>query len=123
MRRLLLVLLTTAAALGVLAAPARSAPLPGAWCGTDETAADRPDLVAGKQVHVVYAYPSDSPDRFVEFAPKIARDLAGMDSWWRSQDPTRTPRLDLAAFPGCDSEFGALDISSVRLQADSASMD
>ena len=100
-----------------------AAPLPGAWCGSDESAKDRPDLVAGKQVHVVYTYPTDGADRFSEMARPIARDLAGVDTWWRSQDPLRTPRVDLAVFPGCDSEFGTLDLSSVPLTFDSSVYD
>ena len=56
-------------------------------------------------------------------ARDIIRDLAGVDSWWRSQDPARTPRFDLATFPDCDTEFGALDLSSVQLSADNATLD
>ena len=95
--------------------PAAAAALPGGWCGPGEVPTDRPDVVAGNQVHVVYAYPAGAPDRFGEFVGRIVRDLAGVDEWWRSQDPFRTPRFDLAAFPGCDSEFGALDVSSVAI--------
>jgi List-Bact-rpt repeat protein len=107
----------------VHATDAAGAPLPSAWCGTDEVATDRPDLVAERQIHVIYAYPSDSPDRFPAVARDIIRDLAGVDSWWRSQDPARTPRFDLATFPDCDTEFGALDLSSVQLSADNATLD
>ncbi len=103
------------AALG--SATAVAAPLPGGWCGPDEVSTDRPDVVAGNQVHVVYAYPAGAPDRFGEMVGRIVRDLAGVDEWWRSQDPFRTPRFDLAGFPGCDSEFGALDVSSVAITA------
>jgi Divergent InlB B-repeat domain len=93
-----------------------AAPPPSHWCGADETATDRtPDAVASYQVHAVYAIPADGADRFFERALPIARDLASIDSWWRLQDPTRTPRFDLHSFPGCDSTFGALDISVVRL--------
>ena len=95
--------------------PAVAAPLPGGWCGPDEVSTDRPDFVAGNQVHVVYAYPAGAPDRFGEVVGRIVRDLAGVDEWWRGQDPFRTPRFDLAVFPGCDSEFGALDVSSVAI--------
>jgi hypothetical protein len=102
---------------------AHAAPLPDAWCGTDAASADRPDTVAGNQVHVVYARPSNEPDRFAEIANAIARDLAGVDAWWQGQDPTRAPRFDLAAFPGCASEFGALDVSNVVLDGDSAAFD
>jgi hypothetical protein len=97
------------------AAPRALAETPSRWCGTDEAATDRPDIVAGQQVHVIYAYPPDVPDRFTDVAPLIVRDIAAIDEWWRGQDPTRTPRFDLAAFPGCDSKFGTLDLSSVRL--------
>jgi Divergent InlB B-repeat domain len=102
----------------VLGSPggAVAAPPPSHWCGADETAADRtPDAVASYQVHVIYAIPADGADRFFERALPIARDLASIDTWWRLQDPTRTLRFDLHAFPGCDSTFGALDISVVRL--------
>jgi hypothetical protein len=102
---------------------AHAAPLPDAWCGTDAASADRPDTVAGNQVHVVYTRPRDQPDRFAEIVRAIARDLAGVDAWWQGQDPTRAPRFDLAAFPGCDSEFGALDVSNVVLDEDSAQFD
>ena len=102
---------------------AAAAPIPGTWCGPDESPRDRPDLVAGPQIHVVYAYPTDSSDRFGDMAPSIARDLAGVDTWWRSQDPLRTPRFDLASFPGCDTEFGALDLTSLPLTFDSSLYD
>jgi len=107
----------------VHATTAAAAPQPSAWCGTDEVATDRPDLVAESQIHVIYAYSSDSPDRFPAVARDIIRDLAGVDSWWRSQDPTRTPRFDLATFPDCDTEFGALDLSSLPLSGDNATLD
>jgi hypothetical protein len=111
----LLALVAGVASLLVPAGSARAAPLPAAWCGQDETPRDRPDLVAGNQVHVVYAYPADAADRFGELSREIVRDLAGVDEWWRARDPYRAPRFDLAVFPGCDSELGALDISSVPL--------
>jgi hypothetical protein len=108
--------LVAATALFASAPAARGAPPPTRWCGADEATADRlPDAVASYQVHVVYAIPSDGTDRYFERALPIARDLAAIDSWWRLQDPTRTPRFDLEAFPGCDSAFGGLDISFLRL--------
>jgi hypothetical protein len=94
---------------------------PSGWCGgSDETAVDRPDIVGGDQIHVVYAHAADGPDRFAEDAPKIVRDVAGIDAWWRRQDPTRTPRFDLASFLFCGSTFGTLDISSVQLPSPNA---
>jgi hypothetical protein len=122
-RRLIAAGLTAVAGSVVVPAAAVAAPLPNAWCGTDEVATDRPDVVAERQIHLIYAYPSDSPDRFFTVARDIVRDLAGVDTWWRSQDPTRSPRFDLASFADCDSEFGALDLSSVRLGGDDATLD
>jgi hypothetical protein len=100
----------------VCAAPglARAATAPNVpWCGTDVSATDRPDIVAGKQVHVIYAHPSDGPDRFASLAPGISTDLSAVVTWWQHQDYTRAPRFDLAGFP-C-AALGALDISDVRL--------
>jgi hypothetical protein len=94
---------------------AQAAPLPSDWCAPTESRVDLPDVVAGAQIHVVYAHPADAPNRGASLATGIARDLAGVDTWWQAQDPTRTPRFDLADFPGCDSRFGTLDISTVAL--------
>jgi Divergent InlB B-repeat domain len=94
--------------------PSRSAV---GWCGTDAAAEDRhPDAVAGRQIHVIYAFPSDGADRFASLAGPIASDVAAMDAWWRRQDPSRTLRFDLFAFPGCAPGTGQLDISRVQLQ-------
>ena len=93
-------ILLVAAALAVGAA-GRSATSGG--CGTGESATDRlPDAVAAQQIHVVYAIPSDGQDAFATDAPLIVADLAALDGWWERQDPTRVPRFDLSAFPGCD---------------------
>jgi hypothetical protein len=85
------------------------------WCGQTESDVDRADAVAGAQVHVIYAYPSDTEDQFDVWAPRIAQELAAGDQWWREQDPTRAVRFDMAAFAGCTSAFGQLDISSIRI--------
>ena len=98
------------------ASVALAAATPTTWCGgTAEAATDRPDEVPAFQVHVIYTFPSDEPDQFATRASAIATDIASMDVWWRAQDPTRAPRLDLAAFPGCSSTLGQLDLSVVRL--------
>jgi hypothetical protein len=90
------------------------------WCGTDEVQVDRADAVASNQIHIIYGFPSDGPDRFGAKAPLIVSDLAAIDGWWRQQDPSRTIRFDLATFPNCDSELGRLDLSGVRLPHDAA---
>jgi hypothetical protein len=87
-----------------------------AWCGTDASATDRqPDAAAGSQIHVIYAFPSDGPDRFAALAPGIASDIGSIDAWWRRQDPTRAPRWDLYAFPGCAPGLDQLDVTRVQL--------
>src|SRR5438477_579916 len=83
------------------------------------TAVDRlPDAVSAQQIHVVYAVPSDGASAVLEDAPLIVSDLAGVDGWWRREDPTRTPRFDLFAFPGCAGGLEGLDLSNVRLPHD-----
>lgn len=114
------VALAVAVAGGPVAAPAGAAPLPADWCAPAPSATDLPDTVSGAQVHVVYAYPADAPDRTGALATRIARDLAGVDAWWQAQDPTRTPRFDFADFPGCDSRFGSLDITTLALRGAAA---
>jgi hypothetical protein len=102
------------------AAPAVAIPTP--WCGGAEaSAADRqPEAVAGRQTHVIYAFPSDGADRFAQLASGISSDIAALDDWWRRQDPARTPRFDLYAFPGCPTTYGRLDISRVQLPGPAA---
>jgi hypothetical protein len=111
-----------ALAVGALAALAFTLPgqataaTPVQWCGDNTAATDRlPDSTAGRQVHAIYAFPSDGADRTLEVASVIASDLAEVDTWWRREDPARTPRFDIFAFPNCTSRMGSLDISSVRL--------
>jgi hypothetical protein len=117
-RRVLLAAAVVAcAAAGTAATPARAA----SWCGTDVSASDRlPEAVAGRQVHVVYAFPSDGADRFATYAGAIVSDATAIDAWWRSQDPTRAPRFDLFSFPGCPPGLGELDISRVQLPNNTA---
>jgi hypothetical protein len=118
MKRILVCLV--AVALCAAVAQAATAP-PVNWCGPGPSSTDLPDALGGKQIHVIYATPSNSPDRFTEISTGIATDLTAVDSWWRWQDPTRTLRFDLANF-GC-SGLGALDISDVKLAQDSSYFD
>jgi hypothetical protein len=104
-----------AAAVVACAAPGASA---ATWCGTDQTAGDRPDVVAGPQVRLVYAYPSDGADAFPAYASELVSDAETGEAWWRGQDPTRAPRFDLAAFPGCTS----LDLGVLRLPLTAAQL-
>jgi len=102
---------------GGTAAPSKQLRSALGWCGTDAVADDRhPDAVAGRQIHVIYAFPSDGADRFATLAGPIASDVAAMDAWWRREDPSRSPRFDLYAFPGCAQGAGQLDLSRVQLE-------
>ena len=89
------------------------------WCGVSQpTTLDRKpdgDLSSLRNVHVTYAVPADATSRFATLASAIATDTAAIDAWWRREDPSRAPRYDLFAFPGCTSKFGSLDIGFVRL--------
>ena len=85
--------------------------LAAGWCGTGESAADRPDVTTGQQIHPVVVVPSDGADTFATVANRVADDVASMSAWWTGQDPTRVPRFDQAVFPGGT----CLDISFVRL--------
>ena len=55
---------------------------------------DRPDIVGGDQIHVIYVDAGDSPDRFSTVASAITTDLNAINTWWKRQDPTRAPRFD-----------------------------
>lgn len=104
-----------AAAIALTGGPTASGGSVAQWCGDGSpTAVDRPDVVTGRQIHVIYAYPSDWTPRASTYTSAIVDDLTELDSWWRSKDFTRTPRFDLASFPGC-SGLPSLDISIVKL--------
>ena len=103
-------------ALLALAPAGGAADSPSRWCGPAEAATDLADTGGNAyEVHVVYAYPADGTDRFAALSLGISRDIAAIDTWWRAQDSSHTPRFDLAAFPGCDTAFGSLDITVARL--------
>lgn len=87
------------------------------WCGTTTTQ-NRPAAVTGRSVRVVYAYPSDTPDRSTELAPRISADADEVAAWWRGQDPEREPRFDRVGF-ACGLQ---VDLHVVRLAQDSATL-
>jgi uncharacterized repeat protein (TIGR02543 family) len=105
------------AAAAVAPSFARGATVPTTWCGNGmpPVGTDRkPDLAAGQELHVIYAHPSDAPDRIGTMANAIATDMATADAWWRRQDGTRTIRFDLFGFANC-SGLGRLDLADVTL--------
>jgi hypothetical protein len=120
--RALVVALAAVAVVCATPAIARATTAPNVpWCGTDVAGADRPDTVTGKQVHVIYAWPSDGADRFGAISQGISTDLSAVSTWWQHQDYTRTIRFDLAGFP-CAPGLGALDITDVHLSESAGSL-
>jgi hypothetical protein len=103
----LLIVVALVGAAWAAPAPANAA----TWCGTPAPDNRTPELAGGANVHVVYAIPSDGTDRFAQLANSIETDAENIDSWWRGQDQTRTPRFDLFSF-SCGAQ---LDLSTVRL--------
>jgi Divergent InlB B-repeat domain len=88
------------------------------WCGTPAPADRRPNALAGHAVHWVYAVPADGADALGGWASAMQTDAEAIDLWWRLQDPTRTPRNDLAPFP-CGQQ---LDITTLRFQQSSSQL-
>lgn len=89
-----------------------------AWCGAAASADRAPNVVAGNPIHWVYAIPSDGADNLGGLASVMQADVEQIDAWWRGQDPTRTPRNDVASFP-CGAQ---LDITTLRLTRTSAQL-
>jgi hypothetical protein len=101
-------LLAALAASAFWAAPAHAS----SWCGTPGTVDRLPQGNPGAPIHAIYAIPSDGTDRLeTEIGTVMQTDAETIDGWWRSQDPTRTPRFDTLGF-GCGQQ---LDISIVHL--------
>ena len=48
-------------------------------------------------------------------ASGIATDIAALAAWWTAQDATQVPHFDLAAFAGCATTYGGLDITVAKL--------
>lgn len=112
-------LLAGAAVVTVVAFGEAASAAAATWCGNPAAPPyDRkPDLEISSpnQVHVLYAVPSDAPDRYAEWAPIIANDVEAVDAWWRRHDATRAPRFDRFPFPNCVSRAGKLDVGFIRL--------
>jgi hypothetical protein len=69
--------------------------------------ADRRDDVAGPQVHMVYAIPSDGQDRALDTDGTIENSVAGFQEWLSVETGGRTLRVDTMG--------GAVDVTFVRL--------
>jgi hypothetical protein len=89
-----------------------------AWCGTASQTDRAPNAVAGNPLHWVYLIPADGSDNLAAVAPVMQADAEQIDAWWRREDPSRTPRNDMAAF-ACGAQ---LDITTVRTSLTSAQL-
>jgi hypothetical protein len=75
--------------------------------------ADRPDDVAGPQIHALYVLPSDGADRALDTDGTVAASVANWQRWFEGQTLSGGLRLDTAG--------GELDVSFHRLaQTDAA---
>ncbi|HVM69901.1 MAG TPA: hypothetical protein VM204_08715 [Gaiellaceae bacterium] len=108
-------LLAALAAAAALAAPGVAEA--ATWCGTP-AGHDRPAVVAGPHIRVVYALPADGPDRSAELAPELWADVEEMTAWWAANDASRTPNFDLAPF-ACGSQ---VDLTFKRLARPAAEL-
>ena len=99
-------------------APPASVTAATAWCGQAAQTDRVPNAVAGNPIHWVYVIPSDGADALAAVAGVMQADAEQIDGWWRGQDPTRTPRNDVAGF-SCGSQ---LDITTVRTSRSSSQL-
>jgi len=96
--------LTLGTAVALAAVVATASPLqPQA----ERSLADRPDEVAGSQVHVMYVLPSDGQDRRLDVDGTLANSVGSFQTWLAGQTGGRRLRLD--------TYRGAPDITFVRL--------
>ena len=88
--------------------PARAA---ATWCGTPSNKDLVPNGLAGNPVHWIYMSPSDEADQLPTYANVMQTDAEAIDAWWRSQDPSRAPRNDVAP-SSCGLQ---VDLTAIRL--------
>lgn len=89
-----------------------------AWCGTPSPRDVTPNVVSGYPTHWIFAAPSNEADGFTTYANVMQSDAESIDAWWRSRDPTRMPRNDLAQF-SCGTQ---LDLTQIRLSQSGAEL-
>ncbi len=89
------------------------------WCGRPTEEDRQPNVVAGNPAHWLYVLPLNEPDRFGVYASVMQTDAEAIDAWWRREDPTRTPRHDLAQLT-CGAQ---LDLTSIRFQVPASQLD
>jgi hypothetical protein len=96
----------------------RFAGIPNTWCGTPRTAddiANETGSLNDAKIHLVYAYPSDQPNRFSTYADMIQGDVGAIaDKIAAQPGSAKSVRFDL----GTSGGVGCVDITTVALPED-----
>jgi hypothetical protein len=96
----------------------RFAGIPSSWCGTPRTTddiANETGSLNDAKIHLVYAYPSDQPNRFSTYADMIQGDVGAIaDKIAAQPGSAKSVRLDLGTSGGA----GCVDITTVALPED-----
>ncbi|MGH2581289.1 MAG: hypothetical protein ACRDFQ_00140 [Anaerolineales bacterium] len=87
--------------------PTRAIPNPNRSTTEEYSTVDRPDDVAGYQIHFVYALPSDGEDELLDVDGSIALSAQALNSWLEGKTGSRLRY---------DSYQGDLDISFMQLE-------
>lgn len=78
------------------------------------SAVDRPDNLAGPQIHVMYVVPSDGEDRQLDIDGTLARSLASLHTWFSQRSNGLALRFDTFA--------GNIDLTFHRLLRSNAEL-
>jgi hypothetical protein len=93
----------------------RFAGIPATWCGTARTSDDQVNETGSlddAKIHLVYAYPSDEPNRFATFANMIQGDVNAIaDKIADQPGSAKSIRFDL----GTSGGIGCVDITTIPL--------
>jgi hypothetical protein len=81
----------------------------------DRATTDRTDEASGRQVHVMYVLPSDSPDDSLDINGTLEGSVRAWNKWFAEQTGGKKIRLDTYA-------NGKLDVSFLRLAKTNAEM-
>jgi hypothetical protein len=100
-----------AATFATLVTAAASSAAPGAL---PRSTVDRPDDVAGPQIHALYVLPADGVDRALDTDGTVATSVANWQRWLRGQTATGGLRLDMSR--------SELDVSFRRLSQTDAQL-
>ncbi len=79
------------------------------------SATDRPDEVAGRQIHIVYVLARNLPDDHYDEAGVLEDSARSQNAWMRQQTGTQEWRLDTYTFSWDDPE--TLEVEDVPVQA------